>query len=79
MAQITFRYAQEKGGQKLHIVPEIGSYQMVNEALCGKQVSRWRSTFNVPLGHCCKNCMRVDRLNGKSRAKQLVLAALESA
>lgn len=78
MTTISWRYAQEKRGQKLHIVPEIGAYEMANEALCGKQVSYWRKTLNMSLGHACKNCLRVNQLNGQNRAIQIIQETLEA-
>jgi hypothetical protein len=63
------RYAQEYGGQKLHLVREVDpafnrgrEVEMV--ALCGRRPSKrgdWRMTINVPLGHACKGCLRVWR------------------
>ena len=55
----TLRYAQEKGGQKLHLVYELGEDSVSSKALCGKTPSNWRMTINVPLGHACRNCLRV--------------------
>ena len=61
------RYAQEYGGQKLHLVEEYID-NMTNQtlisrkALCGRKPDKrgqWRMTINMPLGHACKNCMRV--------------------
>lgn len=61
------KYAQEYGGQKLHLVNEYmdnRTNQMLvsTKALCGRKPSNrgsWRMTINVPLGHSCKNCRRV--------------------
>lgn len=69
--KLTVRYAQHKAGLKLHLVPEIGNGE-AHVALCGKRVSRWRMTINVPLGHACKNCTRVNRLRGYDRAKDIL-------
>lgn len=62
-----YRYAQEYGGQKLHLVKEMNSREVSYGALCGrKPVSRgtWRMSINVPLGYACKNCVRVFGLRG---------------
>lgn len=64
-------YAQEKSGQKLHIVPVI-SDGVSNTALCGKHVKTWRMTINVPLAHACRNCARVDRKRGYQRALEII-------
>jgi hypothetical protein len=57
------RYAQEYGGQQLHLVHEVDG--LVDfRALCGRSpVKRghWRMTINVPLRHACRNCLRVWR------------------
>ncbi len=53
------RYAQEKRGQKLHLVhtrdevPEL-------RAICGRLAQRWRWTINLPfsMGMACRNCLR---------------------
>lgn len=71
-------YAQEKSGQKLHLVPTL-SDGVINTALCGKHVERWRMTINVPLAHACKNCMRVNQRRGYARALELMLAELQTA
>ncbi len=64
-------YAQEKGGQKLHIVPVV-SGGVSNTALCGKHVAHWRMTINVPLAHACQNCVRIDRKRGYQRALEII-------
>ncbi len=57
------RYAQEYGGQKLHLVYEYGDFGGISDsALCGRNNNKrgsWRMTINVPLGNACKNCLRV--------------------
>lgn len=56
------RFAQEYGGQKLHIVEDFGYGRVGQRALCGRTPARrgyWRLTFNFPMGHCCGNCRRV--------------------
>jgi hypothetical protein len=55
-----YRYAQEKGGQQLHLVQVVGDGVSLR-ARCGRHVDRWRMTINVPLGHACKNCWRTAR------------------
>ncbi len=60
-----FRYAQENGGQKLHLVEDFGGGEVALRALCGrKPVKRgmWRMTINVPLANACHNCLRVFRI-----------------
>lgn len=60
-------YAQEKSGQKLHLVCEPGEEcrgeiirkGFVSGPLCGRKVSGYRMTINIPFGHVCLNCMRV--------------------
>ncbi|WOF74180.1 hypothetical protein QMT40_001827 [Parvibaculaceae bacterium PLY_AMNH_Bact1] len=62
-------YAQEKSGQKLHLVAEAGEeFQgevirkgQVSQPLCGKRVKGYRMTCNLPLNHACQNCQRVLR------------------
>ena len=72
---IRIRYAQEKSGQRMHIVPVLsGDDNVSHVALCGKRVSHWRMTCNVPLANCCKNCMRVERQTGASRLLDIVRA-----
>ena len=59
-----FRYAQEYGGQKLHLVEEANSEEVAFKALCGRNPNKrgtWRMTINVPLGNACRNCLRVFR------------------
>jgi len=58
-----YRYAQESGGQQLHLAREINSEDVETVALCGRSPRRghWRMTINVPLGHACKNCLRIWR------------------
>lgn len=70
-------WAQEKRGQKLHLVPLIAEDNPMLIALCGKHVNHWGMTINAPLGRACKNCCRVDRQNGRRRVLQLIRMALE--
>jgi hypothetical protein len=60
------RYAQEKKGQKLHLVQEIDpafndGHEVSLTALCGKRAGRWRMTINVPMGMSCANCQKSRR------------------
>jgi len=56
------RYAQEFGGQKLHIVKADANTKTVSSrSICGRDCSKrgnWRMTINWPLGNCCGNCKR---------------------
>ncbi len=50
------RYLQHKGGQKLHIVYEFeGGF---THPVCGRVFDSYRASFNVPLGKCCRACLR---------------------
>ena len=57
------RFAQEYGGQKLHIVRANANDKTVDSrAICGRDSSRrgsWRMTINMPLASLCKNCSRI--------------------
>jgi hypothetical protein len=75
--KIHIRYAQAKGGQRMHIVPSMGDGDVAKTALCGKHVEYWRMTCNLPLANCCHNCMRIDRLNGINRAKAILKEELD--
>lgn len=64
------RYAQVKGGQRLHLVCEPGEKYRgeiiragyVSAPLCGRRVEGgYRMTINVPLANACRNCLRVYR------------------
>lgn len=65
------RYAQIKGGQKLHLVYEPGEGISADKLIPAGHVSaplcgcRWdghyRMTINMPLAHACHNCWRVWR------------------
>lgn len=55
-----WRYAQQKGGQQLHLVEVYGSGEVDEVAVCGRR-GPWRMTINMPLGHACGNCCRVWR------------------
>ena len=56
------RYAQEYGGQKLHLVEVHTDGSVSREALCGRLCSKrgiWRMTINCSLGEACKKCLKV--------------------
>lgn len=56
-----YRYAQEYGGQKLHLVEDFGYGEVAYKAVCGRQPLKrhnWRMTINVPLGNACKRCLK---------------------
>lgn len=56
------RYAQEYGGQKLHLVEDFGHGKVAFRALCGRTPNRrgaWRMTINVSLGEACKKCLKM--------------------
>ena len=63
------RYAQIRGGQKLHLVYEPGEGRddqslimagRLSSPLCGREAPNgYRMTINVPLAHACHNCLRV--------------------
>jgi hypothetical protein len=65
------RYAQIRGGQKLHLVYEPGegidsahlmAAGFLSDPLCGRTFDgNYRMTINMPLGAACKNCLRVWR------------------
>lgn len=48
------RYIQHKGGQKLHLAFEIDG--SLTHPVCGRKFNHYRASFNVPLGHSCKDC-----------------------
>ncbi len=60
------RYAQEYGGQKLHLVQAHTDGSVSYQALCGRKPRKrgnWRMTINCPFGNACKKCLKVaDRL-----------------
>lgn len=57
------RFAQEKKGQKLHLVYDLGQFGL-SQPVCGRKVSGYRMTINVPMRQACGNCLR--RMNSKS-------------
>lgn len=59
------RYAQEYGGQKLHIVDADANTKTVStRAICGRDCLKrgnWRMTINMPLANLCGTCRRLAR------------------
>ena len=57
------RFAQEYGGQRLHIVKADANDQTISmRAICGRTCEKrgsWRMTVNMPFANLCKNCNRV--------------------
>ena len=56
-----YRYAQEYGGQKLHLVEVMDEGKVAFISLCGRRPEKrgvWRMTINVPLGAACRRCLR---------------------
>jgi hypothetical protein len=60
------RYAQIRGGQKLHLVYDPGEGNPIVKAgylsfpICGRKApDGYRMTINVPLANACRNCLRV--------------------
>ena len=72
------RYAQIKGGLKLHLVCEPGEdfhgitvrRGFISPPLCGLKPFGYRMTINVPLGHVCKNCQRIWESTKKKEAQR---------
>ena len=59
---MNLRYAQEYGGQRLHLVEAHTDGSVSYRSLCGREPSKrgnWRMTINCPLGNACKKCRRV--------------------
>lgn len=59
---MNLRYAQEYGGQKLHLVEAYTDGSVSYQALCGRKPQKrgnWRMTINVPLGSGCQKCLKV--------------------
>lgn len=59
---MNLRYAQEYGGQRLHLVEAHTDESVSYRALCGRKPKKrgtWRMTINCPLGNACKKCLRV--------------------
>lgn len=59
------RFAQEYGGQKLHVVEANPNTKNVSSrAICGRDCGKrgnWRMTINATLGELCGNCRRFAR------------------
>lgn len=65
------RWAQIKGGQRLHLALEPGEELpdgtviragYISRPLCNRKWDgQYRMTINVPLGSACKNCCRIAR------------------
>lgn len=57
------RFAQEKGGQRLHIVEaDANDKSLAFRAICGRNClgnGRWRMTINLPMGNLCQNCGKI--------------------
>ena len=57
------RFAQEYGGQRLHIVKADANTKSVSsKSICGRDCLKrgvWRMTINMPLCNLCKNCNRI--------------------
>ena len=52
-----YRYAQEFGGQRLHLVEEYAREEVSTRAICGRNCYKrgnWRMTINMPLAALCK-------------------------
>lgn len=68
------RYAQVKGGEKLHLVYEAGegpdpahliSRDNVSAPLCNRPFDgHYKMTIKVSLGATCKNCLRIALARG---------------
>jgi hypothetical protein len=54
-------YAQERKGQRLHIVRDFGDRGVSARAPCGRSAEQWRLTINLPMGMCCKTCSRLNK------------------
>lgn len=55
-------YAQEYGGQKLHIVEKFADGCISSYAICGRSNAKrgqWRMEIGLPLGKACKRCVRI--------------------
>ena len=67
-------YAQEKSGQKLHLVFEYNG--KVSQPVCGKKVEGYRMTINVPLANECKNCRKVLQTTANKKEKEFLLSCM---
>lgn len=72
------RYAQIKGGRKLHLVYEAGEGKdpqhlvavgHVSAPLCGSPwyFGTYRMIINLPLANACKNCLRAKLGSGEEK------------
>jgi len=61
------RYLQKNSGNKLHLVYELGDLGLT-QPVCGRKFNNYRASFNVPLGHACKSCLK--RINSPNFNKQ---------
>lgn len=56
------RWAQRRGGRKMHIVTDYGDGRVALVARCGARPDpsrrNWRMTANVPFANGCRNCRR---------------------
>jgi hypothetical protein len=72
------RYAQIKGGLKLHLV--FTADGRISLPLCGVKFNgNYRATFNVPLAHACKNCTRIYDANGGEKTRDAFFNSLRTA
>lgn len=55
------RYAQIRGGLRLHLVYELTGEQGITQPICGRKVDGYRMTINLPMGNACKNCLKRHR------------------
>jgi hypothetical protein len=69
------RYAQEKSGEKLHLVFTYNG--KVSQPICGKKVKGYRMTINAPLGHACKRCLNVSSKTLKQKEKEFLLTSIK--
>lgn len=79
------RYAQVKGGQKLHLVYEAGEGPDPQHLIPAGQLSRplcnrpnannYRMSINVPMGALCKNCRRVSLARQRRRVHERIRTA----
>lgn len=70
------RYAQIRGGGKMHLVYEPGEGKndssivragFLSNPLCGIFLpATYRMTCNLPLAHACRNCQRVYKSRSKN-------------
>ena len=59
---MNLRYAQEYGGQRLHLVEAHTDGSVSYRSLCGRKPSKrghWRMTINCSLSNAGKKCLKV--------------------